>query len=58
MFCGKQLGLALALIIVSGGSLMVEAAEGPGSQLPNLYQQLSIHIQVYGPGFCPGRQSR
>ena len=41
MFYGKQLPVLVVLIIMSGGSIMVEAAEVPWIATPNLYQQLS-----------------
>jgi len=46
MFCGKQLGLPLALIIASGGSLMAEAAQVPGSQ-PQTYTSNSQFISNF-----------
>ena len=58
MFCRKHLACFVILIIVSGGSLMVEAAEVSGFATPILYQQVSVHLQVYDPGFCSRRQSR
>jgi len=48
MFWGKQLGLAIIIFIVSGGSLMVQAAEGPGSD-PQSYLSNSQFVSKFTP---------
>ena len=53
MFCGKQVGLALALIIVSGGSLMVEAAEGPGSKYQTYISNSQFTSKFTARDFVP-----
>jgi alpha-galactosidase len=53
MFCGKHWVLALVLIIISGGYIMMEAAEVPGSQPQTYISNSQITSKLIAQDFVP-----